>query len=58
MELIANIDYKLILNLIHQFPKKDFDRLIKKLKEEIKQNKSKESLQELLLKVQLGLSNI
>lgn len=49
MELRINIDYKQILNLIHQLPKKEIERLTVTLQSEIESGKSSKSLQKIIL---------
>ena len=43
-------DYKKILELIHQLPEKDIERLANTLQSEISSKKSSEKLEELILK--------
>jgi hypothetical protein len=49
MELSVNIDYKQILGLIYQLPKKDIEKLKITLQSEILSKKETGSLQELIL---------
>ncbi len=49
MELRVNIDYKQILGLIYQLPKRDIEKLTIILQSEILSKKSTRSIQELIL---------
>ena len=49
MELTVNVDYKQILGLIYQLPKKDIEKLTITLQSEILSKKSTKPLQELIL---------
>lgn len=50
MELKINLDYNEILNLIHQLPEKDIEKLALTLQSEVSSKKSSESIQDLILK--------
>jgi hypothetical protein len=50
MELRNNLDYNQLLELIHQLPKREIERLTNTLLSEISLNKSSEDLQEMILK--------
>ena len=49
MDSGINIDYNQILNLIHQFPKKEIERLTITLQSEMESGKSSDSLQDMIL---------
>ncbi|MCD4788465.1 MAG: hypothetical protein K8R37_00585 [Bacteroidales bacterium] len=49
MELRVNIDYKQILGLIYQLPKRDIEKLTITLQSEILSKKPTRSIQELIL---------
>ena len=49
MELRININYKQILGLIYQLPKKDIEKLSITLQSEILSKKSTRSIQEMIL---------
>lgn len=49
MEMNINIGYDEILELIHQLPKRDIERLVLTLNSEISSKKSSESIDELIL---------
>ena len=49
MKLKINIEYNQILNLIHQLPKKEIERLTITLQSEIESGKSSKSLQKMIL---------
>jgi hypothetical protein len=53
MELRINLEYKQILNLVHQLPEKDIERLASTLQSEVSNKRKRtknRSIQELLLK--------
>ncbi len=49
MELRIEITYNQVLKLVRQLPKEDIKKLTSTLQSEISENKSKSSLQELIL---------
>lgn len=49
MELRINIEYNQILNLIHQLPKKEIEKLTITLQSEIESGKSSQSLKKIIL---------
>ncbi len=49
MELRLNLNYKQILGLIHQLPKRDIERLAITLQTEISKKEPVKSMQELIL---------
>ena len=49
MDSGINIEYNQILNLIHQLPKKEIERLTITLQSEIESSKSGKSLQKMIL---------
>lgn len=49
MEIKINVDYDQILNLIHQLPDKDIEKLADKLQSEVSSMKSPESIANLIL---------
>jgi len=49
MELKSELNYNQILKLIHQLPKKEIEQLTYALLSEIKSEKSKTTIQELIL---------
>ena len=57
MELKINIEYEQILRLIFQLPKEDIERLANTLLSEISKKRSKEKLQEMLLKAPTWTEN-
>ncbi len=53
MEIRINLEYKQILNLVHQLPEKDIEKLASTLQSEVSNRRKKtksNSIQELLLK--------
>lgn len=49
MELTIKIEYSQILKLIHQLPKKDFEKLANTLQMDLVSKKSAKNIQELIL---------
>ena len=49
MELRLDLEFNQLLKLIHQFPKKDIERLSVVLQSEVSANKSSGSLQKMIL---------
>lgn len=49
MEIKINLDYDQILNLIHQLPDKDIEKLAVTLQSEVLSKKSSGSIEELIL---------